>query len=104
MCLREPQTDAPARAMVKAGPTGTDRPRERGGGRSRRPFDRLALAGAMDAKTSWFRSMDTRVGSMSVNYGGRAEARPLGDTLPAGATDAGNATHLGAEREMGTGL
>ena len=23
---------------------------------ARRPFDRLALAGAMDAKTTWFRS------------------------------------------------
>jgi hypothetical protein len=27
---------------------------ERGGGMSRRPFDRLASAGAMDAETTWF--------------------------------------------------
>src|SRR5689334_11927471 len=71
---------------------------------TRRPFDRLALAGAMDAKTPWFRSQDTRCGGASANDGGRAEARPLGDMLPAGATDAGITSHFGSRGEMGTGL
>ena len=85
--------------------TGASRPCERGGGRTRRPFDRLALAGAMDAKTPWFQSSTGRAPAPHPEITGDGPRPvPLGDVLPAGATVASNTAHFGSRGEMGTGL